>query len=187
MGLFEFYTVLLSIVISIGLASLLGTAMRLIQDADRVTFSAIHALWAVAIFLQQLGFWLKSWDYHALTDLTPVIFFTPLSLAILAYACSALVTPHIPEHGPIDLKAFHARQSPRYAVAMAAYLLMAIVQAIMMDPMTADLQIDGLVMGLMAAVILVSVRWSRIAWLQVLTPCLIMLAQLRFIIDRLIA
>jgi hypothetical protein len=70
---------------------------------------------------------------------------------------------------------------------MAAYLLMAIVQAIMMDPMTADLQIDALVMGLMATVILVSARWSRLGWLQVLTPCLIVLAQSRFIIDRLLA
>ena len=187
MGLFEFYTVLLSIVISIGLASLLGVAMRLIQEVDRVTFSATHGLWVVAIFLQQLGFWLKGWDYHALIDLTPVIFFTPLALAILAYACSALVTPHIPEHGPIDLKAFHARQSPKYAVAMGAYLLMAIVQAIMMDPMTTAHQIDVLVMALLGAVVLASARWSRIVWLQVLTPCLMGLAQLRFIMDRLMA
>lgn len=185
MGLFEFYTVLLSIVISIGLASLLGAGIRLIQEADRVTFSAVHALWAAAIFLQQLGFWLKSWDYHALTDLTPVIFFIPFVLAILAYACSALVTPHIPEHGPVDLKAFHVRHSPKYAVTMAAYFLMAIVQAVMMDPMTAELRIDALVMGAMATIVLASARWSNVRWLQVITPCLILIAQLRFILDRL--
>jgi hypothetical protein len=98
-----------------------------------------------------------------------------------------MVTPHIPEHGPIDLKAFHARQSPRYAVAMGAYLLMAIVQALLMDPMTNALQIDVLVMALMAAVVLASARWSQIVWLQVMTPCLIALAQLRFIMDRLMA
>ena len=45
----------------------------------------------------------------------------------------------------------------------------------------------GLVMALLGAVVLASARWSRIVWLQVLTPCLMGLAQLRFIMDRLMA
>ncbi|MEY4783080.1 MAG: hypothetical protein RIR41_1015, partial [Pseudomonadota bacterium] len=50
MSVFEFYTVLLSFVVSLGVASLLSAIARLAQEAGRVKFSWSYALWTIAIF-----------------------------------------------------------------------------------------------------------------------------------------
>ena len=61
---FEYFTVLLSFVVSLGVANLLQTIVRLIQERDRVHFSLAYALWVAAIFNLQVTYWLKAWTYH---------------------------------------------------------------------------------------------------------------------------
>jgi hypothetical protein len=185
MSLFEFYTVLLSLVISIGLATLLGATLRLIQDADRVVFSLPHAVWSLAVFLQQLGFWLKAWSYNVTLELTAAAFFLPVILAVLAFACCSLVTPHIPETGQIDLRAFHQRQGPKYAIAMALYMSIAVVQFLVMDPITKESLIRCAVMAAQIVVALAAARFGSLAWLQLTTPILLLLVNLQFILELL--
>ncbi len=62
---FEFFTVLLSFVVSLGgVAGMLSAVIRLMQEAPRVRFSAAWALWATAGFTIQINFWLRAWSYH---------------------------------------------------------------------------------------------------------------------------
>ncbi|HEV7690101.1 MAG TPA: hypothetical protein VGO52_04740, partial [Hyphomonadaceae bacterium] len=82
---FEFFTVLLSFVVSIGVAHLLQTVARLIQEHDRVRFSLTWALWAGAIFNLQITYWLRSWMYHEHFTLRTETSVPPLVLAIIAF------------------------------------------------------------------------------------------------------
>jgi hypothetical protein len=85
---FEFFTVLLSFVVSLGVAGLLQSVVRLVQEAPRVKFSLTWALWAGAIFSLQIIYWLKSWTYHEHFTLRIETSIPPLVLAIVAFmAC----------------------------------------------------------------------------------------------------
>jgi len=172
MSVFEFYTVLLSFVVSLGVASLLGSIVRLFQEADRVRFSLPHALWAVAIFNLQITFWLKSWTYRDQFDLRVSTALPPLVLAIIAFFACGLVTPHIPEDGTVDLQEFHARQGRKYQLTAALFMFAAIAQAALMDGFftTAGMVTDSVVQFALAALAIAAALASRSRWLQVVVP-----------------
>lgn len=172
MTAFEFFTVLLSIVVSLGVASLLIAVARLVQESHRVRFSLVYALWVVAIFNLQLTFWLKAWSYHATYELHVSTSIPPLVLAIIAFFACALGTPHIKDEGEIDLAEFHAAQVPKYSLAMAAFMAAAVVQGAMMDPIV-DLgwRIFDIVVPIFYVVVFVlAAAFRRVTWLQITIP-----------------
>jgi hypothetical protein len=168
---FEFFTVLLSFVVSLGVAGLLTAVIRLVQEASRVSFSLTWALWAAASFTVQINFWLRAWTYHENYALRIETSVPPLVLAIIAFFISGLATPHIPDTGPIDLRDFHARQGPKYQIAYAAFMLVAIVQGVLMNSTTAPgFLIDTISQITMAAACIAAAIYSRIRWLQLAVP-----------------
>lgn len=174
MSVFEFYTVLLSFVVSLGVASLLNTASRLIQDAGRVKFSWPYLLWMIVVFNLMITFWIKSWSYHDIFELRLTHAAPPLLLAIVGYLACGLATLPIPEQGIINLESFHERQGPKYMIAVAAFMVLAIIQALLMGRQTADGVAgtigDNAVEAFFGLFALVSARFIRVRWLQVLTP-----------------
>jgi hypothetical protein len=182
MSVFEFFTVLLSFIISLGIASLLSAVARLLQDAGRVRFSWSYALWAAAIFNIQILYWLKSWSYHDTYALRPANFGPPLVLAMLAFLACGLATPPTPDEGEIDLIAFHDRQGPKYMLTVAAYMTTAIVQGALMGdysqvggaPADAAFPAGLAIMTLAAAV------FHRVRWLQVAAPTVHIVASISY-------
>lgn len=172
MTAFEFFTVLLSIVVSLGVASLLTAVARLIQESHRVRFSLVYALWLVAIFNLQLTFWLKAWSYHATYELHISTSIPPLVLAIIAFFACALATPPIRDEGVIDLSEFHAAQVHKYSLAMAAFMAAALAQAALMDPIVnlTERIIDAATQIFYAAVFTLAAVFRRVTWLQILIP-----------------
>lgn len=122
---FDFYSVLLSFIVSAGVAALLSGVARLIQESSRVTFSWSHAVWMLVIFEFQINMWLKAWSYHTTYSLHPASVLLPMMMAVLVYLSAALVIPQVPDTGPIDLPAFHRADGPKYIAAVAAIYLAA--------------------------------------------------------------
>lgn len=176
---FEFFTVLLSFVISIGVANLLQAVNRLLQELGRVRFSLSWALWAGMIFFAQIIFWLRAWSYSEGFTLRIVTSVPPLVLAIIAFIACGLATPRIPAEGTIDLKAFHAAQGRKYQLAYAAYMILAIVQgALMLEQPLSDtgFQIDTGIQLLMALASIACAVFPRATWLQIAVPALLLVA-----------
>jgi hypothetical protein len=173
---FEFYTVLLSFVVSLGVASLLRAVTRLFQDWPRVRFSLAWALWAAAIFNIQVVYWLRSWTYHEQFTLRIETSIPPLVLAILAFTCCGLATPNIAEAGAIDLRDFHAKQGRKYQVAYAVFMVMAIVQGILMSNVGGDssttIVSDAVTQSIIAAVAIACAVFPHLRWLQIGAPAL---------------
>jgi hypothetical protein len=175
---FEFFTVLLSFVISIGVASLLQSVIHLLQELPRVRFSIAWALWAVVIFYAQIIFWLRAWSYNDSFTLQAVTSVPPLILAIIAFIACGLVTPRIPSEGPIDLKAFHAGQGRKYQLAYAAYMLAAIVQGSLMlgEPASnTNFWIDTSIQLGIALLCVLCAIFPGASWLQIAAPLLLLL------------
>lgn len=139
MSAFDFYTVLLSFVVSIGVAALLTGVARLIQEAERVRPSLSHGAWMLVIFVLEIEFWVKSWSYHSTFSLGPGSFLCPLALAILAFMAASLVTPAVAAEGPIDLADFHRREGYKYIAAVALYYVAAPAQLLVMG----DVDVHG--------------------------------------------
>lgn len=124
MTIFEHLSVLLSLILSLGIASLLLGVARLCQEWRRVAFSWPHALWTFAIFLAQILFWLYAFNYRNFGKTSLVGLVMPIAMVIAVFLQGALVTPNIAERGPIDLRAFHASHRFQYLGAMIVYYAM---------------------------------------------------------------
>jgi hypothetical protein len=183
---FEFFTVLLSFVVSIGVAHLLQTVARLIQEHDRVRFSLTWALWAAAIFNLQITFWLRSWIYHEQFTLRTETSVPPLVLAVIAFLTCGLVSPRIRDTGEVDLREFHAEDGRKYQIAYAAFMLVAIVQGILMADIASEtlppnkLLEDSITQGGFAVAAILAAVFPRVRWLQAGVPTLFILFALGF-------
>lgn len=183
---FEFFTVLLSFVVSIGVAHLLQTVARLIQEHDRVRFSLTWTLWAAAIFNLQITFWLRSWVYHEQFTLRTETSVPPLVLAIIAFLTCGLVSPRIQDAGDIDLRAFHAEDGRKYQIAYAAFMSVAIVQGILMSGIASEslppntLLIDSITQGFFVVLAILAAVFQRVRWIQTGVPAAFILFALQF-------
>jgi hypothetical protein len=176
---FEFFTVLLSFVVSLGVASLLQAVTRLIQERPRVRFSLAWALWAASIFYVQIIYWLRSWTYHEHFSLRVETSIPPLVLAIIAFIACGLATPRIPDAGAIDLHDFHAKQGRKYQVAYAAFMLMATVQGLLMSRIGSDparLVQDSATQIVIALIAIACAVFQRQRWLQIGAPAVFLVA-----------
>ncbi len=183
---FEFFTVLLSFVVSIGVAHLLQTVARLIQEHDRVRFSLTWALWAAAIFNLQITFWLRSWTYHEGFTLRTETSVPPLVLAIISFLACGLCAPRVRDTGDIDLRAFHEDDGPKYQIAYAAFMVAAIVQGVLMADIASEvlpagqLLFDSMMQAGFAVLAILSAVFRRVRWLQAGVPALFILFALGF-------
>jgi hypothetical protein len=183
MASFEFFTVLLSFVVSLGVATLLLGVARLIQEAGRVHFSFAWALWALVIFDLQVTFWLKSWGYREGYSLKVETSIPPLALAIVAFIACALATPPIPDDGPIDLRGFHARHGRKYQIAYAIFMFLAIIQSVLMSGIAADqspLTSDIVVQTMLALAAIAAAVFRKHRWLQIAIPAALLVSAIVF-------
>ncbi|MDZ4762099.1 MAG: hypothetical protein SGJ21_13620 [Alphaproteobacteria bacterium] len=184
--MFEFYIVLLSFVVSLGITSLLGAGARLAQEADRVVFSWRYAIWALAIFNLEVVFWIKSWTYQDSFVLRAAHALPPLLLAIIGYLACGLATPQTPAEGPIDLKAFHDAQGRKYAIASAAFMIVAIVQGAIMGDFVLDgssVPLDAAGPALLAVVFLVAAIFRRNRWVQIGAPLIYLVSSAAYYVE----
>jgi hypothetical protein len=180
---FEFFTVLLSFVVSLGVATLLLGVARLIQEANRVHFSFAWALWALVIFDLQITFWLKSWGYREGYSLRVETSLPPLALAIVAFIACTLATPPIPDEGPIDLRGFHAKHGRKYQVAYAVFMFLAIVQSILMNDLATDassLASDVIIQTVLALLAVAAAVFRRQRWVQLAVPSILLVSAVAF-------
>ena len=183
MSSFEFFTVLLSFVVSIGVATLLHAVIRLIHEAARVRFSLTWALWAATIFNIQIIYWFRAWAYHEHFTISARTAVPPLVLAILAFMACGLATPHLPESGSVDLRDLHDRQGRKYQIAYAAFMAVAVVQGLLMAPVagsTDGLIRDSIVEGVAAVLAFACAMFPKQRWLQIACPILFLLSGLSY-------
>jgi hypothetical protein len=126
MGAFEHVISLLSFVFALAIAHLLLTVAGFVRSWERVRFSWPHALWLLNGLIAVLANWISFWDMRTIAEWSIGIILLTFVLALVTYIQVALVCPEIPAEGPIDLKAFHTEQSPRYIGAFAVTCVVAL-------------------------------------------------------------
>jgi len=113
MDAFGHITLLLSFVFALALTHLLSSATDLVRERARVKFSWTHALWMTNAVILLFGNWMAllgdrrmRWDIAS----TAIQFL----YTVLQYFTCSMVSPHVQEHGEIDLWQYHQRHKHVY-------------------------------------------------------------------------
>lgn len=126
MSIFEFVTVAISIVLGLGVAELLSSALDLFRYRRTTRWYWVPAVWGGLIFLIQLEFW---WSLFALQEpgvWTHGAFLLAVSTALSLFAAGSLILPRRwPEEG-VDLRETFRGEGKAGVGAFALFNLLAI-------------------------------------------------------------
>lgn len=125
--LFEHIAVLMSLVFAVAMTHLLASATDLILARERVRMSWLHVAWMVVAALLLFTNWLALWDMRRVSHWTVDRVAIQFAFTVIQYFSCSLVSPKVPEEGPVDLIAFERRNAPLYISAANGLAIAALV------------------------------------------------------------
>jgi hypothetical protein len=167
MSPFELVFGLMSIITSLALTHLLAGFVSLLRNAQRVRFSALHALWAWSAFASTIGNWASYWGLHTLTSWPAWTVLLTVVITVCQYVFCVFVTPDLPVEGEIDLLAFHQGEHRRYILASVALSGLALVFALALGgahfyaASWRDTTFSVLLIALGLLAVFISARWAQ--------------------------
>ena len=93
MGIFEYISVLTSIIVGLGIAHLLKGVANIVQHPGRNRIYWVHLLWVAFMFFQAIFFWWWEFKLESLEQWTFHIYLFVLFFALLIYMLCALLFP----------------------------------------------------------------------------------------------
>ena len=121
MSLFEYVIVLVSVVLSLGLAKILESHAGLIQLGKRVRWSTTYLSWLLVILLWHIDIWASLWLLREATTWEWSTISGALLATMFLFYASVLSSPRIEGDGPVDLWVFHVENRRRYIGALLGY------------------------------------------------------------------
>jgi len=122
MSLFEFVTVMVSMILALCLGHLLQSASFLAKTERDVRHHLPYTLWSVLILLTVVNHWWSLWDMRAV-DWNYVSFLYILVSPVLISFATGLLAPAQAGTGPIDLATHFDRVRRLFAGILTAYVL----------------------------------------------------------------
>jgi len=156
----EHVLILLSLIISLGLAHLLNGIARLIHAKD-IQWSWLHGVWIIFILLLFIDFWISVWQLRLETDWNIWMVGFWVTMATLLYLVAALAVPDkIPDRG-MDLGAFHDVNRKRYLGLWIFAMTFAFAANLMLEGFA-----GANVIVILNVLCLVAAGFGRPLWLQ---------------------
>ena len=165
MSLFEYVIVLVSVVLSLGIARILENHAHLLKLGPKVRWSPTYLLWLLIIFFSHVDLWASLWLIRDSDSWTLLSLLGVLLAAVALFYASILSAPELEPGQSIDLWAFHMENRRRYIGAAALYLITgAILNTTVLvghfDWATVMMALPGL--GLLLLAIFIRHRWLQI-------------------------
>lgn len=167
MSLFEYVMLLVSVVMSLGIARLLESHAHLLKMGNAVRWSPTYLLWLALIFAAHVDLWASLWSLRETASWSLASLIATLLAAAFLFYAAVLSSPSLVSDEPIDLWEFHIAQRRRYVGAFAAFLVMAaILNSFVLVGFSAS-TITGALPGLALCALAIFLR-NR--WVQILAP-----------------
>jgi len=115
--------ILLSVVISLGLARLLETHAQLLKRGDKVRWSPTYLAWLLILLLSHIDLWASLWQVHEHARWNAADIGATLAAAALLFYASIFATPDINNEVRTDLWTFHLANRRRYLGALLGYMI----------------------------------------------------------------
>lgn len=120
MTLFEFVTVMVSMILALCLGHLLRSASFLAKTEREIKWCLPYLLWSVVLFLSVINHWWSLWDLRDI-EWNYGSFLYILAAPILITFATGLLSPSQSKPGPVDLQAHYSRTRRTFSVVLAAY------------------------------------------------------------------
>ena len=122
MTLFEFVSVMISMILALSLGHLLDGLAFLVRSRDRVQWYTPHVLWSVALTFIVINHWWSLWDMREIEWSYASFLYMLIAPVSLGFAVS-LLAPSRPESGPINLEQHFGFARQTFAAALTVYVL----------------------------------------------------------------
>jgi hypothetical protein len=122
MSLFEFVTVMISMILALTLGQLLSGASFLLRSSREVRWHAPHTLWLAALGLSLVNHWWALWDFRNV-DWNYASFLYILVAPLLIFLAVGLLTPERTDPDSADMQRQFARVRRPFAGLVCAYVL----------------------------------------------------------------
>ena len=93
MGLFEFFMILISVIVGLALTEILTGTANLLRERETVRFYWLHSLFQVGIFFALLQQWWESWELVNLTEISFGNVLLRLFPSIMVFMIARLLNP----------------------------------------------------------------------------------------------
>ena len=123
MAIFDYVMLLISVVLSLGLARLLETHARLIKRGAAVRWSATYLAWLAIVGAMHVDLWATLWSVHTNTHWRWTEIMGFFFQAVALFYGAVLLAPDEPLES-IDLWRFHLENRRRYIPAVIVYTLL---------------------------------------------------------------
>lgn len=168
MTVFEFVFGLFSVVMSLGIAHLLGGAADLIRHRRRVKFSLVHTLWMWSAFAITVGNWAGLWYLRDMTGWPSWSVLLMIMVAATCYFICRFVTPDVRAEGVIDLEKFHTQERVSYLSGFIALTILALIVNLSFHMVTSyvaavrDSVISAMALALVLIPLFLKARWAQL-------------------------
>ncbi len=126
MSIFEYASGILTIVIGLGVAHLLGGLGNVIRARKRITMSMAPLIWMVGQVFMMVGWWWALWHWLSSIEELSVWLFLPFFVASVCwYLAARLSVPEISAEGDTHLwEEFSEVRFPFFSLLFVAYFVM---------------------------------------------------------------
>lgn len=120
MSLFEFVTVMISMILALSLGQMLRSASYLAKTEREVRYSRPHTLWFAVIIIAVINHWWSLWDLRSI-EWDYASFLYVLIAPVLVTFAAGLLTPGRASSGAIDLPIQYERVRKLFSIVMVSY------------------------------------------------------------------
>ena len=121
MSMFEFVTVMVSMILALCLGHLLRSGSLLARTDREVRYYLPFMLWSVVMFLSVVNHWWTLWDLRDINWHYGSFLYVLLAPILITFG-TGLLSPVQPASGPIDLEAQYSRIRRPLSAALASYV-----------------------------------------------------------------
>lgn len=180
MTIFEYFMVLLSVVLSLALAQLVTGVGELIRARGAVRWSFAYVLWLVHGFMMVLDWWTSLWLVRGVASwpLVTIVFMLLQAAMISLYVLWLL--PRQVSEAPIDLGDYLLANRRLFLGAFLGYCVSGGITNIMILPPEARMDIANYVTLTPALVLLALAWWSHNRWVQRIVPAALLVLMLGY-------
>jgi len=122
MSLFEFATVMVSMILALTVGQLLMSASFLAKQRHRVVPYAPYALWLISLFLTLVNHWWSLWDLRDIEWTYGVFLYTLLGPTIVFFVVGLITQERLAE-GEIDLQVQFDSVRPLFLTLQMMYVI----------------------------------------------------------------
>lgn len=128
MDTFNFLSVLFSVIMGLAVTEVLQGLRRLILARKRVAFYGPALIWALLMILVVAQAWWGMFGMRVFPSWDMGMYVAVVVQITLIYLAAGTVTPEIPEHGPVDMRAAYYANNGWFFGLVAAVIAMTFIK-----------------------------------------------------------